>query len=340
MRRAPAVIALVIAAAAPRPAAAQTVDVEAEHRRGMQLRAQGHDAEAAAVFRALFERSGEPRALARLGLAEGALLRWGEAEEHLQSALSRAADPWIAANRASLEGVLRAVQQHLGRVQVACATPGATVQWSGQTPVALPLPRPLRVPAGFLDLVVHAPGHSLVARRVTVPAGDEPVVVEVALVPEVADAPPAPVAPAPVATPPPAAPAVVDTRPGAPRPVPTRPRWLRPLGVGLLSGAGVGVGVGVLGVVLREAAAGRFHDAHCRLYPDRDELSSGGAVCADELSATQTGEAVAVSGFVAAGVLGVAGVTALLLAPRESVRVGVAPVAGGRGWAAGLTLSF
>ena len=37
------------------------------------------------------------------------------------------------------------------------------------------------------------------------------------------------------------------------------------------------------------------------------------------------------SGFVAAGVLGVAGVTALLLAPRESVRVGVAPMALGDG---------
>ncbi len=331
-----------VVAASPGLALAQTVDVEAEHLRGMQLRAHGHDAEAAVVFRALFERNGEPRALARLGLAEGALLRWTDAEEHLQSALARTTDPWIVANRPGLEGVLRSVQQHLGTLTVTCPTPGATVQWTGQSPLALPLARPLRVTTGFLDVVVHAPGHSLVTRRVAVPAGTDPVAVDVTLTREVGPEPATPAIVTPTPAPVVVAPAVVAVRAPAPvdAPAPPRRMWLRPLGVGLVVGAGVSVGVGVLGVVLREGAAGRFNDARCRLYPDRDEVSSGGPACADELASTQTGQTVAIAGFVAAGVLGVAGVTALVLAPRAPVRVDVGPTANGQGWAGSVTLRF
>lgn len=330
-------LAALLSTGLPAVAFAQTADVEAEHQRGMQLRTRGHDAEAAVVFRELFERTGEPRALARLGLAEGALLRWADAEEHLQGALARAADPWIVANRASLEGVLRSVQQHLGTVTVTCPTPGATVQWTGQSPVALPLPRPLRVPAGFLDLVVHAPGHSLVTRRVAVTAGAEPVTVDVTLSRETGAEPATPVT---VATP--VTPAPVAVRPPAPvdAPAPPRRAWVRPLGIGLVVGAGVSLGVGVLGVVLREGAAARFNEGRCRLYPDRDEVSAGGSACVEELSNSQTGQAVAIAGFVAAGALGVAGVTALVLAPRAPVRVDAGPTADGRGWAGSVTLRF
>lgn len=335
-------VAIVAATFAARPAFAQTADVEAEHQRGLQLRSRGRDAEAAEVFRGLFERTGEPRALARLGLAEGALLRWVDAEEHLQGALARTGDAWVTANRAGLEGGLRTVQQHLGRVSVTCATPGASVQWSGQAPLSLPLARPLRVPAGFLDLVVHAPGYAPVSRRVAVTAGTEPVTVDVTLTREPAESA-AVAATAPVA--PRVAPTTLASVPPSVRPTPVDAppagrTWLRPLGIGLVAGAGVSLGVGVLGVVLREGAASRFNGANCRLYPDRDEVSSGPASCADDLAASQTAQTMSVAGFVTAGVLGVAGVTALLLAPRSApaVRAAVAPVPGG--WAGSVTLRF
>jgi hypothetical protein len=329
---------------AARAADAQTADVEAEHQRGMALRGRGRDAEAAEVFRALFAHTGEPRALARLGLAEGALLRWTDAEEHLLGALARAADPWVTANRASLEDALRAVQRHLGQVTVTCSTPGASVQWSGQAPLTLPLARPLRLPAGFIDLVVFAPGYTPATRRVAVSAGAEPVAVDVALVRDASAPPPAPAAVAPAAV---APAAFVVTAPVAvaPRAVraPTPRAWQRPVGIGLLAGSGVALGVGVLGVVLREGAAARFNQARCRLYPDRDEVSAGGASCVEELAATQTGEALSIVGFVAAGVLGAAGVTALVLSPRgyaETVRADVGPGPGGRGLTAGVTVRF
>jgi hypothetical protein len=338
----PAVLAMLLLTAAARTAAAQSVDVEAEHQRGMALRGRGRDAEAAEVFRSLFAQTGEPRALARLGLAEGALLRWTDADEHLSGALDRAADPWVAANRASLEEALRAVRRHLGLVTVSCAAPGARVQWSGQPPLSLPLAHPLRLPTGFLDLVVSAPGYSPATRRVAVSAGADPVVVEVTLTrdetatpvaaPTIAAAPTPAVRVTPVATPPVRAP-----RGATPR------AWQRPLGIGLLAGSGVALGVGVLGAALREGAAGRFNAARCRLYPDRDEVSAGGPTCVDELSTVQTGDTLTVAGFVAAGVLGAAGVTALLLSPSrttEAVRASIGPGPGGRGVMASATVRF
>ncbi len=114
-------LALTLCAAA---AYAQNPATEAEHQRGVQLRAQGQNAEAAEVFRAIFERTGEPRALARLGLAEGALSRWTDADEHLTTALARASDPWITANRASLEQALTAVRTHLGSSDDRLRDPG------------------------------------------------------------------------------------------------------------------------------------------------------------------------------------------------------------------------
>jgi hypothetical protein len=301
-------------------ARAQAPDVESEHQLGMQLRARGHDAEAAAVFRALFDRTGELRALARLGLAEGAMHLWVESEEHLQAALARQGDAWIAANRANLESALHAVEQHLGRVMVRCDARGATVAWAQRPAVPLPLAQPLRVAAGFVELVVAAPGHAPVTRRVAVPAGAEPVVVDVALA-------------ATDASPPPNAPAAVRAPTPAPteRPVdaPVRP-WQRPLAIGLLAGAAGSLVLGVVGGVLRQGAAARFNDGGCRLYPDRDEVSVGGSACRDDLSATQTGEGLAIAGFVAGGALAIAGVAALVLAPsaraeRPRVSAGVSP---------------
>lgn len=345
MRRAPHhILALTLCLYAAR-ATAQAPDIEAEHQRGVQLRAEGQNEQAAAVFRAIFERTGEPRALARLGLAEGALSRWTEADEHLQTALARASDPWISANRASLEQALSAVRAHLGTLTVACATPGATVQVGSAPPVPLPLQRPLRVTTGFVDLVVRAPGHQPAERRVAVPMGDDPIAVEVTLLraaPVVATPPPtspaitAPVTTAPVAAAPTVPPAAAQPTPRA------SASWHRPVGIGLFAGAGVALGVGVVGVLLREGAAHRFNENNCRLFPERDQLSSGGAACREDLSAVEGGQTLGVVGFVAAGVLGAAGLTVYLLAPRAQPRsnVRVDLDIDARGARGGVTLRF
>ncbi len=314
-------LALTLCAAA---AYAQNPATEAEHQRGVQLRAQGQNAEAAEVFRAIFERTGEPRALARLGLAEGALSRWADADEHLTTALARASDPWITANRASLEQALAAVRTHLGSVMIVCETPGATVQVGEAPPQPLPLSRPLRVTTGFVAVVVRAPGHRALERRVAVPAGEDPIRVDATLTPEAAEAPTPAVTP-PVVTPPAVTPPVVTPPVVTSPPTSARASWHRPVGIGLFAGAGVALGLGVVGTILREGAVSRFNEGGCLLHPDRDELTTNTAACRDHVASTRTGAGMGIGSFVAAGVLAAAGVTVFLVAPRarETVQVSV-----------------
>ncbi|MFO0629765.1 MAG: hypothetical protein U0325_29590 [Polyangiales bacterium] len=322
-------------------AAAQPSAVEAEHQRGVQLRAQGQNAEAAEVFRAIFERTGEPRALARLGLAEGALSRWADADEHLTTALARAGDPWITANRASLEQALAAVRTHLGAVTIVCETPGATVQVGDAPPQPLPLSRPLRVTTGFVAVVVRAPGHRALERRVAVPAGEAPIRVDATLTPEAA-APvvPPPVVPPPVVPPPVVPPPVVPPPVVPPSPTRARASWHRPVGIGLFAGAGVALGLGVVGTLLREGAVARFNDAGCLLHPDRDELTTNNAACRDHLASTRMGAGVSVGSFVAAGVLAAAGVTVFLLSPRARDAVQVSAALAPNGAHGAVTVRF
>ena len=154
---------------------AQGAPVEAEHQRGMALFREHRDGEAREVFRALVERTHEPRALARLAATEAALGEWVDAEAHLREALAAEGDPWVRANRTGadggLEGDLRRYASHLGRVEVRCETPGAEV-WVGGTRVAtLPMTEALRVAAGSVTFEVRAPGHVTEQRHEDVPGG-------------------------------------------------------------------------------------------------------------------------------------------------------------------------
>jgi hypothetical protein len=78
----------------------------------MALRVEGRHAEAAAVFRAVYERTHEPRALARQALAEAAAGQWEDAGYHLRAALTFDVDPWIMAHRADLARDLALVDTH------------------------------------------------------------------------------------------------------------------------------------------------------------------------------------------------------------------------------------
>ena len=102
------------------PARGQSVDLEAQYRRGSELRTQHDDAGALAVFQSIYGRSHEPRALAQVAVAEGAMGRWVEAEVHLQSALAVTTDDWINRNRALLQGALETIGGHLGSLDVVC----------------------------------------------------------------------------------------------------------------------------------------------------------------------------------------------------------------------------
>lgn len=180
------------------PTYGQAPDIEAEHQRGMALREAHRDEEARSVFQTLYTMTHEPRALVRMALAEAAMGRWAEADEHLDIALLSARDPWIRSNRRDILQNHELVRRHVGRVMILCATPGASVYTGGVERASIPLPEPLRFSEGENELEVRAPGHLPLRQLVTVRAGAVTQVVMV-LTPAPPPPPPPPPPPAPIA---------------------------------------------------------------------------------------------------------------------------------------------
>jgi hypothetical protein len=163
-----ALLVLVLLAA---PAAAEPTSEAELIRRGVAEREQGRDQAALELFRQAFERYHTPRAQAQMGLACQALGRWGEADEHLSSALVSTSDPWISNNRKALEQALAVIGQHVGTVDVMSNVPGTEILVDGRLVGSLPLRRPLRLPGGTSMLQARAEGYVPSQRPVTVVPG-------------------------------------------------------------------------------------------------------------------------------------------------------------------------
>jgi hypothetical protein len=151
--------------------------VDAMLHEGVDLRRQGRDDDARAVFEHALERAQESRsdrvaiAEAQLGLAEQAVGRWAPAERHVREALTLA-DPWIQRNRPDLEEALRTIREHLGSLQVLGSPNGAEVTADGQEIGTLPMAQPMYVPAGVSIVEVHAEGYYPSVRRVAISPGN------------------------------------------------------------------------------------------------------------------------------------------------------------------------
>lgn len=330
--------------AASGPAWAQSPDAEAQHRRGMALRARGLNAEAAEVFRAIYAQTREPRALARQGLAEAAAEQWVAADEHLRAALGFATDAWINANRQALARDLGLIERHLGSLEVVAPVSGAELRVNDAVRGRLPLSAPLRVLVGTARLELRAEGYAPLTREVTVTPG--------VATPQRVELQPQRVAVAPAVTPPVVTPPVV-TPPVVARPVVARPlvtprrvavqpppanrrvvpeppartgSTQRVLGITGLALGGVGLTLGVVGLVLRNGNASDFRDGDCRLAREGDtvEVIPSGVDCQglyDSGNAMQTLSAV---GFVAGGLFAAAGAVLLVTAPTSRATEGLA----------------
>ena len=162
-------------------ASAQDISLRAEHERGLRLRDENHNEEALAVFQHIYELTREPRALARMALAEGALNRWSDAEAHLVLAVAARRDPWIHQNRAGLMQNLQVIRSHVGTVQVNCNVSGAELLVRGVRVGTFPLPQPLRLSEGSNEFEVHAEGYATSRQAITVvPNGNLSVVIALA----------------------------------------------------------------------------------------------------------------------------------------------------------------
>jgi hypothetical protein len=151
---------------------AQDTSAEAEHERGVQLREAGRDEEALAVFRAIYERTREPRALARMALAEGALGRWVAADEHLREAIAQRRDRWIRQNRRGLRENQRVIRRHVGVLEVICRTPGAVLWIDGVARGALSGEERIPIDEGRRQVEIRAPGFVTYRQEVLITAAE------------------------------------------------------------------------------------------------------------------------------------------------------------------------
>lgn len=312
--------ALFAATALPsREALAQRDPLESRYDQGVALREQHRDADAVALYRALYDETHAPRALAQMALAEAALGQWTDAEEHLTTALAATGDGWTQRHRAALEGAQRTIREHLGSLDVVCSTPGAELWIQGRRVSALPLARPARVVAGTVAFEVRAQGHVTVMRVATVaPSGFARETVDlVAATPAVTPSPtPAlTTAAAPPPRPPPAA--VAPPRTGS---------LQRTLGIAAAAGAGVFLIGGAVAYVVGLGQANEFNDT-CP-PPDSPGLSSE---CSNLVSSAHTMEALAVTGFVGGGLLAAGATVLLLTSPSRQSDRGASALACGRG---------
>jgi len=323
--------AALLVVALGRSAAAQTVDVEAEHQRGVALRNERRDAEALEVFRGLYERTGEVRALARVALAEAALSRWVDAEAHLQRALGTA-DAWVAQNRASLEQGLAAVRQHIGTLAVHVNVAGAELLVAGLSVGTTPIGRPLRVAAGPVEVEVRAPRRGPARRTVSVRPGAEVTGLDIELppveaAPNFADATaPTPTSdPTPTLEPDPApttAPPAFE--PNARRERAARRATLETLSTTSLVIGGAGLLTSVIGLGLRESAVSTFNRNGCLLLGEDPQSFANGYDCAERYSQGETATTAAIAGLTIGVAFAVTGVVLRAVAPSSTARRAVA----------------
>lgn len=208
--------------------------------RGIELRQEGHDEEAAEIFARAWEGTRDARALAQLALAEQALGRWVEAHAHLREALATSAE-WVERHRATLQGALATIEEHLGRLEVDVSEDSATVRVDGR-PVG---EMPAYVAVGTVVVEVEAPGHVAVQRTVQTEAG-RLTRVSLALVPSLS-----PVAEPAVTEPIEVADSTSDEDAGG--------SVLLPIGAGLAAAAGLSLVGMAVGLGVREDAARRFY---------------------------------------------------------------------------------
>lgn len=152
-------------------AVAQPDDPDALIEAGVELRTQGRDEEALALFERAHEISPSPRALAQIALAEQALARFVAADRHLREALAAGGDSYIERHRRLLTSSLQAIDRNLVGVQPT-GPAGVRVRIRGDDVGTLPLRQPVYVEPGRVTIEAESGSGPPVRMEVeTGPAG-------------------------------------------------------------------------------------------------------------------------------------------------------------------------
>jgi PEGA domain len=300
-------------------------EAEAAVKRGIEFRRRGDDHRALEEFQKADRLKSSARVTGQIGLAQMALGHWVEASDALDSALASRDDAWIKKNRGSLQDAARAVSRHVCVIEVEGEPAGASVALNGSVAGTLPLKS--KVVAGDVVILVTAPGHVSLMRKVTVEP-DTKIRESFTLTAVLSSAPPRDVAAAvtPVqpelareAGPPPSAPVA-----GSQRRFGQLPWWTA-------GAAAAGLGAGVTLRLLAQSQLSSFN-ASCGLVsgtPVHDPASgptTTDAQCADHLSSWSDDKSRATVAFIAGGVLAAGSVVLFLLnsEPHDGARASVA----------------
>lgn len=324
-----------VATAQPRNPTPPASADEAEHARGIELRRQHRDAEARDVFRAIYERTREPRALARQAAAEAALGDWVIAEEHLSAALANTSDAWITQNRAGLTADLESFRQHVGLLEVSSNTPRAEVWVAGARAATLPLSQPLRVRSGSVSFEVRAEGFTAETRSVNVEAGMRLPTREVVNLNPVAPAAPSgtqTAGAAPVVTP---AVITVPTAPPRDEPPPTWFNGMHIAGLSLTAAGLAGVGVGVAGLVMKGGYESTLETDRCL-----NDTAFAVPECNEAFDGSESAGTMSIVGFAAGGALLAGGVVLMIIPGSQPSRSRVSLTPGPGQAGAGLRVTF
>jgi hypothetical protein len=324
-----------VATAQPRHPAPPASAEETEHARGIELSRQHRDAEARDVFRAIYERTREPRALARQAAAEAALGDWVVAEEHLSAALANTSDAWITQNRAGLTTDLESFRQHVGLLEVSSNTPRAEVWVGGARAATLPLAQPLRVRSGSVSFEVRAEGFTPETRSVNVEAGMRLPTRELVNLNPVAPAatPGAPTAgAAPVVTP---VVITVPTQPPRDEPPPTWFNGMHIAGLSLAAAGLAGVGVGVAGLVMKSGYESTLETDTCL-----NDTAFAVPACREAFDGSESAGTMSIVGFAAGGALLAGGVVLMIIPGSQPSRSRVSLTPGPGQAGAGLRVTF
>jgi hypothetical protein len=308
--------------------------------RALELRRKGDDQGALPLLQEAFQKTHSARAAGQLGFCHQGLGQWAEAENYLTVALDKGEkgkDPWVVKNHSVIAEALGVVRSHVGRVEVIGDPPGAEVAINANVVGRLPLPAPVHVSNGEVEVEVHAAGYAGKTKSFHIDGGQYQRVVlrlepQPQLPPHLAVAGQQPMNPAdhavatdPGASPPSASPlsspegGSSDATAGADT-VSSRHGTRRALKWIAWGASAVGAGVGIYGAVTNRNRVASFGEG-CGLdatgAPHADTAGTTDAQCIDRKKAYETATTVAVVGFIGAAAFTAAGFALWATEPEE-----------------------
>lgn len=153
-------------------AANESPEVEALLKRGIQLRREGADEDALAVFLEAEAKSpSSVRVLLHVATAAQAASQWVVADEYLEKASSHQDDEYYQRYATEIEEVRAATAQRVGHFRAVGEPDGAAVILNGEAIGHLPMDTPRAIEAGSYVLEVTKPGFYALRRPIAVRGG-------------------------------------------------------------------------------------------------------------------------------------------------------------------------